>query len=274
MQMVHWEFQYLIELKIKSFFVYGKVESGTVKIGSKLVVLPRNKRWQVVTIFNSKNEQVRYAKPGENIQIKLRMIENENDIKKGDMFWSFNELAPVSDLLEVELSILSLPKNKPIMTSGYKCIMHLHTISEEIIIKKLIGVYELDKNCEEYLKKNPQMCKPGCKVVARISTRIPICFEKFENNEHLASFTLRDEGKTIAWGKILKYSSKIQSENNFANKINSNITAESDINSSINNRKTSENNIEEEKIKTLDILEYDPETDEINTSSTMSQDSN
>lgn len=31
-----------------------------------------------------------------------------------------------------------------------------------------------------------------------------MCLEKFEVNEHLGSFTLRDEGRTIGVGKVLR----------------------------------------------------------------------
>merc|ERR1712127_312625 len=42
-----------------------------------------------------------------------------------------------------------------------------------------------------------------CRV--RISTRLPLAMEKFDVLPQLGRFTLRDEGRTIAVGKILKY---------------------------------------------------------------------
>jgi hypothetical protein len=42
-------------------------------------------------------------------------------------------------------------------------------------------------------------------MLCRVQTRIPIPIEKFDNLEMLGRFTVRDEGKTIAVGKILKY---------------------------------------------------------------------
>ena len=38
----------------------------------------------------------------------------------------------------------------------------------------------------------------------RIQVEKPICVEKFENVPQLGRFTLRDEGRTIAIGKIVK----------------------------------------------------------------------
>lgn len=34
---------------------------------------------------------------------------------------------------------------------------------------------------------------------------MPVCLEKYEFIEHMGRFTLRDEGKTIALGKVLRY---------------------------------------------------------------------
>jgi hypothetical protein len=42
-------------------------------------------------------------------------------------------------------------------------------------------------------------------MICRIQTRIPIPLEKFEFMPQLGQFTLRDEGKTIAVGKVLRY---------------------------------------------------------------------
>lgn len=43
------------------------------------------------------------------------------------------------------------------------------------------------------------------KIICRISTRIPISVEKYDSIAQMGRFTLRDEGQTIALGKILKY---------------------------------------------------------------------
>ena len=41
-------------------------------------------------------------------------------------------------------------------------------------------------------------------VIARIQVEKPICAELFENVPQLGRFTLRDEGRTIAIGKVIK----------------------------------------------------------------------
>lgn len=38
-----------------------------------------------MNVYNSKNEAVKYAKPGENVQLRLLHINDDNLINKGDV---------------------------------------------------------------------------------------------------------------------------------------------------------------------------------------------
>lgn len=51
----------------------------------------------------------------------------------------------------------------------------------------------------------PKYAKSFNRIICRIQTRIPIPLEKHDTMAQLGRFTLRDEGKTIAVGKVLKY---------------------------------------------------------------------
>lgn len=195
----------LDKMKERGVVAFGKVESGTIKIGSRLSVMPNDTHCQITGIYNCKQELVKYATPGENVQIKLRMIDDENLINKGDVLCPYNNLAPIAEVFEAELQILELLPHRQIMTPGYKSMMHLHTIGDEIVVKSLKGIYEIDGTGKEYVRKNPKYCKSGSKCIVTIETRVPVCLEKYEFIEHMGRFTLRDEGKTIALGKVLRY---------------------------------------------------------------------
>ena len=74
----------LDKMQDRGVVVFGKVESGTVKLGENLRIFPSNIQCQVQTIYNSKDQAVRYAKPGENVKLRLN-IENEDKVNKGDV---------------------------------------------------------------------------------------------------------------------------------------------------------------------------------------------
>ena len=86
--------------------VFGKVESGTIRLGDALRLMPSGIACQVQTIYNGKEECVRYAKPGENVKLRLN-IENEERVNKGDVICPReNQIVPVSELFEAEVEIL------------------------------------------------------------------------------------------------------------------------------------------------------------------------
>ena len=91
------------------------------------------------------------------------------------------------------------------MSKGYQCILHIHTVSDEATIKEILVSYEKNERGEIIEKQKPQYAKSFNRIICRIQTRIPIPLEKSDTMQQLSRFTLRDEGRTIAVGKVLKY---------------------------------------------------------------------
>lgn len=84
--------------------------------------------------------------------------------------------------------------------------MHCHTIAEDCTIYEIISSQEKNLSSGSLESKDaPKFVKSFTSCRVRITTRIPIAIEKFDVFPQLGRFTLRDEGKTIAVGKILKY---------------------------------------------------------------------
>jgi sulfate adenylyltransferase subunit 1 (EFTu-like GTPase family) len=109
-------------------------------------------------------------------------------------------------LFEAEIEIFELLDYKPIVSKGYTCIMHCHTFADECVIKDIISCQEKNHTSGNMeTREAPKFVKSFTTCRVRITTRNPIAIEKFETIPQLGRFTLRDEGKTIAAGKILKY---------------------------------------------------------------------
>lgn len=101
---------------------------------------------------------------------------------------------------ECILSLLDLLDHKSIFSAGYKSILHLHALVEECEVVAVIS--ELDRKTRSW--KKCKFVKSAATVTVRISTDKPICAEAFDVNPQMGRFTLRDEGRTIAIGKITK----------------------------------------------------------------------
>ncbi|CAJ1936675.1 unnamed protein product [Sphenostylis stenocarpa] len=178
--------------------VMGKVESGTVREGDSLLVMPNKDQVKVVAIFIDE-DRVKRAGPGENLRIRLSGVEEE-DILSGFVLSSVATPIPAVTEFVAQLVILELLDNA-IFTAGYKAVLHIHSVVEECEIVELIQ--QIDTKTKKPLKKKVLFVKNGAVVVCRVQVNNSICIEKFSDFPQLGRFTLRTEGKTVAVGKVI-----------------------------------------------------------------------
>ncbi|XP_024515754.1 eukaryotic peptide chain release factor GTP-binding subunit ERF3A isoform X3 [Selaginella moellendorffii] len=180
--------------------VMGKIEAGSVRRGDNLVVMPNKAPVKVITIFRDADE-VNQAKPGENLRIRLSGLE-EDDISSGFVLSSSSSPIPAVLEFDAQLQVLELLDHKAIFTAGYKAVLHIHAVVEECEIMELMQ--QIDPKTKKPMKKKVLFVKSGAVVVVRIQVPAPICIEKFQDFPQMGRFTLRDEGKTVAIGKVIK----------------------------------------------------------------------
>lgn len=183
---------------------FGKIESGTIKIGDKLMIMPSGNPTQVGGILDHKNEAVKFARPGENIQVKLTGLEDYM-VNKGDVIVSREDPVPVTMLFEAELDLMELLDYKPVLSKGYQAILHLHTISMDCLVKDLMEATEMSPGNIPVTRKTPSFVRSFAKVTVRIQCKFPVACDKYDVLPQLGRFTLRDEGRTIAVGRITRY---------------------------------------------------------------------
>ena len=183
--------------------VMGKTEAGTVRRGDKLVVMPNNVKVQVAALFRDDVECSKIA-PGENVRMRLTGIE-EDQLQSGFVLCAPSAPVHVTQEIECQLAILELLEHKTLFTAGYKAVIHIHAVTEECEVVKV--VHEIDgktRKPKEKKKGQAVFLKSGSLAVVRIKTSGIICCEKYADVPSLGRFTLRDEGKTVAIGKVLK----------------------------------------------------------------------
>ena len=175
--------------------VLGKVESGIIRVGDEIVIAPTKKKAKVEAIYINE-DKVRSAKPGENILIKFSI--NVEDVQKGYVLSSPHNVCPAVTEFIAQLQLIDMIEHRPIFSPGYEAIMHVHTVEVEVTCVSLESVTAEGKTMKRPYAKQGQVC------VARMSTPLLTCFERFEDLQALGRITLRDEGRTIAIGKIMK----------------------------------------------------------------------
>ncbi|XP_063698275.1 eukaryotic peptide chain release factor GTP-binding subunit ERF3A [Culicoides brevitarsis] len=177
--------------------VMGKVESGVAKKGYNLLVMPNKTQVSVDQLW-SDDVEVTSIGPGENVKIKLKGIEEE-DVSPGFVLCDASNPIRTGKVFDAQVVIL---EHKSIICAGYSAVMHIHCAAEEITVKTLICL--VDKKTGEKSKTRPRFVKQDQVAIMRIECSGLICLESFKLFPQMGRFTLRDENKTIAIGKVLK----------------------------------------------------------------------
>jgi peptide chain release factor subunit 3 len=75
---------------------------------------------------------------------------------------------------------------------------------EEVSIKGFICHIDKKTGRPDKEKGRPRFVRQGDVCIARLECAGAVCLETFSDHPHMGRFTLRDEGKTLAIGKVLK----------------------------------------------------------------------
>uniref|UniRef100_A0A672GGL1 G1 to S phase transition 1 n=1 Tax=Salarias fasciatus TaxID=181472 RepID=A0A672GGL1_SALFA len=177
--------------------ILGKLESGCISKAQQLVMMPNRHTVEVLSLL-SDDVETDDAGPGENLKLRLKGIEEE-EILPGFILCSPDNLCHSGRTFDAQIVII---EHKSIICPGYNAVLHIHTCIEEVQITALICL--VDKKTGEKSKTRPRFVKQDQVCIARLRAAGVICLETFKDFPQMGRFTLRDEGKTIAIGKVLK----------------------------------------------------------------------
>jgi len=106
--------------------------------------------------------------------------------------------------LAISAFFVLLPSSSSSSSSAlhsYDCMLHTHTVECEVTAAKLVSIFNPKTKKEDM---NPPFAKQGQGVTCVLSVKQSIVVDTYANSQALGRLTLRDEGKTIAVGKVLK----------------------------------------------------------------------
>ena len=184
--------------KENSVYIMGKLETGTIKYGDTYTLMPSKAKITVDWLFNSEEKGVPYALPGENIRIRCKGIDSENEVNRGNILCSNDDLCLTFNVFEAEMLVLELPNNL-IIAEGFNCVLHYHTFIEECQITPKVEINKKTK-----AENKVKFVRSQSLIKAYVKTKNVLCGEKYEKFNNLGRFSMRYEGSTIAIGKILK----------------------------------------------------------------------
>jgi len=174
----------------------GRVETGVLKVGDKVVFMPVGKVAEVRSI-ETHHTKMDKAEPGDNIGFNVRGVEKK-DIKRGDVAGSPNAPPTVADEFTARVVVIWHPTA---ISVGYTPVVHVHTASVACRISELVA--KLDPKTGQEAEKNPQFLKMGEAGIVKFKPIKDLVVEKFNEFPPLGRFAMRDMGKTIGVGIVI-----------------------------------------------------------------------
>ena len=173
----------------------GRVETGKVKVGDKIVFMPGGKAGEVKSI-EMHHEAVTEAQPGDNIGFNVRGID-KNDIHRGEVAGPASNPPTVVESFTANIQVLNHPS---VITAGYTPVFHAHTAQVACEFTKLVR--RLDPKTGQTAEENPQTLKTGDAAVVEITPKRPLVIERYKEFPQLGRFAVRDMGQTVAAGVV------------------------------------------------------------------------
>lgn len=181
--------------------IEGKIESGIIKKDAKYLMMPNRETISISALYGEQEDEIPGATCGDQVRVRIRGIEEE-DILPGFVLCHPKRPVHCVSTFEAQIVLLDI---KSILTAGYNCVLHVHAAQEEVTFSALL--HKLEKGTGRKSKKAPGFATKGMSIIARLEvtgTAGALCVERFEDYPQLGRFTLRDQGQTIAIGKITK----------------------------------------------------------------------
>lgn len=175
----------------------GRVETGIVKIGDQVVIMPSGAKTEVKSI-EMHHQQMQQAGPGDNIGFNIKNVDRK-DIKRGDVIGPNSNPPTVAAEFTAQIIVLH---HQNVIARGYTPVFHIHTAQLACTITDILE--KKDPKTGQTAEKNPETLKTGDVAVVKIKPTKPICLEKFSDFPQLGRFAIRDMGETVGAGIILE----------------------------------------------------------------------
>jgi elongation factor 1-alpha len=174
----------------------GRIETGVMKIGQKLIAMPSGKTGELKSI-EMHHEQMKEAGPGSNVGISIRGIGKE-DLRRGDVLGDAASPPTVAKQFTGRIIVLNHPT---VFTVGYTPVFHINTSQVSCKVVKITK--KIDPKTGQVVAENPDFLKNGEAAEIVVEPTRPLCIEKNADVPQLSKFAIRDMGRTVAAGMCI-----------------------------------------------------------------------
>ena len=175
----------------------GKIETGIMKIGQKVKVLPGRTGKGIdgeVKTIEMHHETIPEAQAGDNVGINIRGV-GKKDMARGDVICDAAKPIPVVEEFLATITVINHPS---VLAKGYTPVFHIHTAQVPCQFAELIA--QINPRTGEVIKDHPDFLKNGDSARVRIIPQGNVALETQKDNPYMSRFAVRDAGMTVAAG--------------------------------------------------------------------------
>lgn len=198
---LRWPIQDVYSIKGVGTVPVGKIETGILKPGDKLIFRPSTKPGGATGECKSiemHHEEISQALPGDNVGVNMRGV-SKKDIRRGDVAGPANNPPTVAKSFKAQIMVLNHPS---VITKGYTPVFHCYTAQVACRFDEILA--KLDPKTGQTKEEKPDFIKAGDAAIVRVIPTRPMVIEPAKEIPHLGRFAIRDMGQTVAAGVALE----------------------------------------------------------------------
>jgi len=175
----------------------GKVETGILKVGQKVKVLPGRSGTGIdgeIRSIEMHHEQLQEAPAGDNVGINIKGV-GKKDIARGDVLCDAAKPATMASEFTAQVAVINHPT---VVAKGYTPVFHVHTA--QVPCQLIEIMHKIDPKSGQAMEGKVDFLKNGDVAMCKFKPMGNLVIEKSSENPHMARFAIRDAGATVAAG--------------------------------------------------------------------------
>ncbi|MFX1502909.1 MAG: EF-Tu/IF-2/RF-3 family GTPase, partial [Promethearchaeota archaeon] len=176
----------------------GRVETGILKKGDKIIIMPTGFQGEIRSI-EMHHEEIPQAIPGDNVGFSIRGITLQ-DASRGDCLGHPSNVPTVITPKGKWTGQIIVIWHPTALAQGYTPVIHAHTA--QVAAKFSSLVKKLDQKTGAVIEDSPKFLKKNESAIVELTPIKKMCLEKYEDIPEMGRFAVRDMGRTVAVGIV------------------------------------------------------------------------
>ena len=176
----------------------GRVETGVLKKGDKIIIMPTEFQGEIRSI-EMHHEEIPQAVPGDNVGFSIRGLEMK-DVGRGDCLGHPNDPPTVITPKGNWTGQIIVIWHPTAIAQGYTPVVHAHTA--QVAAKFMELNKKLDQKTGAVIEDSPKFIKRNESAIIKLQPIKKMCLEKYEKFAEMGRFAVRDMGRTVAVGIV------------------------------------------------------------------------